>query len=159
CAAGMFNHIGENFLHAPSDDVGRDCVQMLSTLMLAQAQEVRTAVLPCAVGSSWLTSAPGEVIQCFWEKAVVDHLKPKVVSKLASSAAQLYQMALDAATARLPSGYLEPWWTTTMQVKHLHFSSVAHYYASQAAEQAEQVRRRRRRRCRRRDAIVLMQRG
>lgn len=49
CAAGMFTRIGETFLHAPSEDVNRNCVQMLSTLMLAQAQEVRPPPSPSAL--------------------------------------------------------------------------------------------------------------
>lgn len=39
-AAGMFTYINDNFLHAPSTDLGRDLVKILITLMTAQATEV-----------------------------------------------------------------------------------------------------------------------
>jgi programmed cell death 6-interacting protein len=36
----MFTYINENFLHAPSQDLGRETVKCLINIMLAQAQEV-----------------------------------------------------------------------------------------------------------------------
>ena len=134
CAAGMFTHIHDNFLHAPSDDVSKNCVQTLSSLMLAQAQEVRDFC------HSRLIAANSVFRQCFWEKAVMDRLKPSMVAKLASSVCRLYQTALDSATSKLPAGYLDPSWVTTMQVKVLHFGSIAQHYASLVAEQEQQVR-------------------
>lgn len=39
-AAGMFTYINENFLHAPSQDLGKDLIKLLVALMTAQATEV-----------------------------------------------------------------------------------------------------------------------
>ncbi|KNE56899.1 hypothetical protein AMAG_02670 [Allomyces macrogynus ATCC 38327] len=39
-AAGIFQFINDNFLHAPTRDLGRDCIRVLSDLMVAQAQEL-----------------------------------------------------------------------------------------------------------------------
>ncbi|KAL6450612.1 BRO1 Vacuolar protein-sorting protein BRO1 [Candida maltosa Xu316] len=39
-AAGIFQFINENFLHAPSDDLAQSTIKFLSKLMVAQSQEI-----------------------------------------------------------------------------------------------------------------------
>ncbi|KAI5965436.1 BRO1 [Candida theae] len=41
-AAGIYEYLNENFLHAPSDDLSQSTIKFLSKLSLAQAQEVFT---------------------------------------------------------------------------------------------------------------------
>ncbi|CAD1813272.1 Vacuolar protein-sorting protein BRO1 [Candida parapsilosis] len=41
-AAGVYEYLNENFLHAPSDDLSQSTIRFLSKLSLAQAQEVFT---------------------------------------------------------------------------------------------------------------------
>ncbi|KAI5967338.1 BRO1 [Candida margitis] len=41
-AAGIYEYLNENFLHAPSDDLSQSTIRFLSKLSLAQAQEVFT---------------------------------------------------------------------------------------------------------------------
>jgi hypothetical protein len=83
CAAGCFQFINDNFLHAPSSDLHRDVVAFLVELCLAQAQE------------------------CFWEKTVEEkgQEKPTLCAKVASWLAATYESlaekfeAFDAADA------------------------------------------------------------
>lgn len=43
-AAGLFGYINDNFLHAPSADMSRECIKAISDLMLGQAQVIRIQV-------------------------------------------------------------------------------------------------------------------
>ena len=66
CAAGLYSYINENFLHAPSLDLSKECCKCLSELMLAQAQE------------------------CFIIKVLMEKKKGNVVSKLCNQLGFMY---------------------------------------------------------------------
>lgn len=87
-AAGMFTYINENFLHAPSTDLSRDCVKTLIHIMLAQAQEV------------------------FLEKQIADGKKSGMLAKLASQAALLYSQAVDGCQENVAKSVFDKTWTT-----------------------------------------------
>ncbi|KAI8874891.1 hypothetical protein K501DRAFT_289596, partial [Backusella circina FSU 941] len=71
-SAGMFQYINDNFLHAPSEDLSRETVNMLSELMLAQAHE------------------------CFLESSIREKKKDGLIAKLASHAAWVYGNLVDS---------------------------------------------------------------
>ncbi|KPI41016.1 Vacuolar protein-sorting protein bro1 [Cyphellophora attinorum] len=103
-SAGMFTYINENFLHAPSQDLNRDTVKTMISITMAQAQE------------------------SFLEKQVRDGKKSGLLAKLAAQAHYLYGQAkegLDTETSKL---VFDTSWTKFIQVKHLHFESLAQYY-------------------------------
>jgi hypothetical protein len=110
-SAGMFTYINENFLHAPSTDLGRDTVKTLINITLAQGQEV------------------------FLEKQIADEKKPGFLAKLASQAAYLYSQAADTVQEYVSKGIFEKVWSIVVQAKASHLSSVASYY--QAIADAE----------------------
>ena len=88
----MFTYINENFLHAPSQDLGRETVKCLINIMLAQAQEV------------------------FREKQIVDGKKVGLLAKLASQAAFLYTQAVEGAQENVASAVFEKVWLLVVQV-------------------------------------------
>ena len=94
-SAGMFTYINENFLHAPSQDLGRETVKCLINIMLAQAQEV------------------------FLEKQIVDGKKVGLLAKLASQAAFLYTQAVEGAQENVASAVFEKVWLMVTQVSRL----------------------------------------
>jgi programmed cell death 6-interacting protein len=103
-SAGMFTYINENFLHAPSQDLNRDTVKTMISITMAQAQE------------------------SFLEKQVRDGKKSGLLAKLAAQAHYLYGQAkegLDTETSKL---VFDTSWTKFIQIKHLHFESLAQYY-------------------------------
>lgn len=110
-SAGMFTYINDNFLHAPSTDLSRDTVKALIAIMLAQAQEV------------------------FLDKQVADGKKPGFLAKLASQAAHLYSQASDGVQDNVAKGTFEKVWSTLVQTKASHLSSMAGYF--QAITDAE----------------------
>ncbi len=92
----MFTYINENFLHAPSQDLGRETVKCLINIMLAQAQEV------------------------FLEKQIVDGKKVGLLAKLASQAAFLYTQASEGAQENVTNAVFEKVWLQVVQVRMLH---------------------------------------
>ena len=102
--AGLLTFINDNFLHAPSTDLSRELVKALSSLMLAQAQEV------------------------FTEKQIRDSGKPSIIGKLAAEAASLYHNANEGFTELVIAGNIDVIWATYAQVKERYFSSIAHYF-------------------------------
>jgi programmed cell death 6-interacting protein len=113
-SAGMFTYINENFLHAPSQDLNRETVKALININLAQAQE------------------------SFIEKQVRDGKKPALIAKLASQAHYLYSQAKEELDAEASKGVFEPTWPKLVQIKTLHFHSVAEYYQALTEEQENQ---------------------
>ncbi len=91
-AARMFTYINENFLHAPSVDLGRDTVKTLINIMLAQGKEV------------------------FLEKQVTDGKKSGLLAKLASQASFLYGQALEGVQDNVTKGIFEKVWSLYTQV-------------------------------------------
>ena len=111
-AAGMFNYINENFLHAPSADLSRETVKTLISITLAQGQEV------------------------FLEKQMADGKKAGLLAKLASQAATLYGQAAEGATENVAKGIFDKVWLQVVQVKAGHMASLAQYYQALADEDA-----------------------
>ena len=100
----MFTYINENFLHAPSQDLNRDTVKAMISITLAQAQE------------------------SFIEKQVRDGKKSNLLAKLSSQAHYLYGQAKEGLEAEASKGVFEPSWLKFIQIKTLHFHSLAEYY-------------------------------
>ncbi|KAH0831795.1 Vacuolar protein-sorting protein bro1 [Fonsecaea pedrosoi] len=113
-SAGMFTYINENFLHAPSTDLNRDTIKTLINIVLGQAQEV------------------------FMEKQVRDGKKPALLAKLAAQAQFLYSQAKEGLESDHARGVFESSWLKLIQVKALHFSSLAEYYQALAEEETNQ---------------------
>ncbi|ORX90120.1 BRO1-domain-containing protein [Basidiobolus meristosporus CBS 931.73] len=109
-SAGMFTYINENFLHAPSTDLSRDIVKILSQLMLAQAQE------------------------CFLEKSLGEKKKDALIAKLASQASWSYGSVVDAMNEGVAKTALSRWWHMVCQAKQKHYQAVAQYHKALACE-------------------------
>ncbi|KAI8643367.1 BRO1-like domain-containing protein [Parasitella parasitica] len=101
-SAGMFQYINDNFLHAPSEDLSRETVNMLSELMLAQAQE------------------------CFLESSIREKSKDGLIAKLASHAAWVYGNLIDSlGDAVNRSVGIDKSWTVLCQVKQKYYCALA----------------------------------
>ena len=107
----MFTYINENFLHAPSQDLNRDAVKTMISITLAQAQE------------------------SFIEKQVRDGKKPALIAKLASQAHYHYGQAKEGLEAESVKDVFEPVWLKLIQIKTLHFHSLAEYYQALTEDQ------------------------
>lgn len=121
-AAGMFQYINDNFLHAPSQDLHRDTVKMLTELMLAQAHE------------------------CFLENSLREKKKDGLIGKLASHAAWVYGSLIDDIQECIARGVgVERAWLLVCQVKHKYYQALAQQHRAAACEQdnayGEQVAR------------------
>ncbi|KAI8369122.1 BRO1-like domain-containing protein [Choanephora cucurbitarum] len=112
-SAGMFQYINDNFLHAPSEDLSRETVNMLSELMLAQAQE------------------------CFLESSLREKSKDNLVAKLASHIAWVYGNLIDALGDAVNRGVgVDKSWIVICQVKQKYYAAVAQEHKA-AAHEAE----------------------
>lgn len=100
----MFTYINENFLHAPSQDLNRDTVRTMINITLAQAQE------------------------SFLEKQIRDGKKAGLLAKLAAQAHYLYGQAKEGLEAEVSKIVFDPSWSKFIQIKTLHFDSVAQYF-------------------------------
>ncbi|KAJ3108970.1 bck1-like resistance to osmotic shock [Phlyctochytrium planicorne] len=105
-AAGLFQYINENFLHAPSVDLSRDSIKCLTDLMLAQAQEV------------------------FLEKVIAEKKKGALVSKLAAQAAHFYLNAHEGLQAESVKNQFDKPWFEIVKIKNKLFDSIGHYHKS-----------------------------
>jgi hypothetical protein len=94
-SAGMFMYINDNFLHAPSQDLSRETVKLLSGIMLAQAQE------------------------CVCQTQMRDGKQGKTVAKLANQASILYGSTLEGINDQITQGVFERSWLTFFQVHPL----------------------------------------
>jgi len=92
-AAGLFQYINENFLHAPSVDLSRDSIKTLVDLSLAQAQE------------------------CFMERVILEKKTGTLVSKLAAQAAHAYETTLEGMNNNSIKGQFDKPWIALVQVK------------------------------------------
>ena len=88
----MFTYINENFLHAPSFDLSRETVKTLTSVMLAQAQEV------------------------FLEKQIADQKKVALLAKLSAQAAYLYSQSIEGVQDNVNKAMFEKVWLTMVQV-------------------------------------------
>jgi hypothetical protein len=92
-SAGMFMYINDNFLHAPSTDLSRDTVKLLSNIMLAQAQE------------------------CVCQTQIREGKTGKIVAKLANQASMLFGAVLEGVNDHVSQGIFERIWWNFCQVK------------------------------------------
>ncbi|KAI6245002.1 Vacuolar protein-sorting protein BRO1 [Erysiphe necator] len=111
-SAGMFTYINENFLHAPSTDLSRDTVKILTQIMLAQGQEV------------------------FLEKQIADGKKVGLLAKLASHAGYLYTQVLEGTQENVNKAVFEKVWLLTLQIKSIYMTSLSQYYQALADDDA-----------------------
>lgn len=109
-AAGMYQYINDNFLHAPSADLGRDQVKILVELTLAQAQE------------------------CFIENSLREKKKDSLIAKLASHATWTYANCVDGITEGLTKSVFEKPWLTVCHVKQKYFQALSQYHKALACE-------------------------
>ena len=100
-AAGLWDYIANNFLHAPSTDLSRDVVRFMSALMLAQAQEI------------------------FLEKTVEEKTRSGrgdgkamgIVAKLASQCAFQYNALLEPVRETVNKGVFDRHWASVIHVR------------------------------------------
>ena len=110
-AAGIFQYINDNFLHAPSQDLSRETVKMLTELMLAQAHE------------------------CFLESSIREKKRDGLVAKLASHTVWVYGNLVDAMQDAAGRGVgIEKAWITLCQVKHKYYQALAQQYRASFCE-------------------------
>jgi hypothetical protein len=109
-AAGMYQYINDNFLHAPSADLGRDNVKVLVELTLAQAQE------------------------CFIENSLREKKKDALIAKLASHATWTYGNCVDGITEGLTKSVFDKPWLIICQVKQKYFQAMSQYHKAIACE-------------------------
>lgn len=109
--SGLLNFINENFLHAPSSDLSREAVKALSTIMLAQAQEV------------------------FTEKQIRDNGKSSIIAKLASETASLYHNANEVLTELVIAGTIDTTWGPFCQTKEKYFAGLTNFYQASFEEE------------------------
>lgn len=88
----MYTYINDNFLHAPSTDLSRDTVKLLSQLMLTQAQE------------------------CFLEQSLGAKKKPGLVAKLAAQTSWSYGNIVENMADLVSRSVFDRSWLTVCQV-------------------------------------------
>lgn len=92
-AAGMFTYINDNFLHAPSTDLGRDLVKILIALMTAQATEV------------------------FLERMNEEKRSPGLKSKICAQVASVYAGIIEEVKEHVGKGIFDRCWLVLVQVR------------------------------------------
>lgn len=116
-AAGCFDRVRAELEKQPSAaeciDTTPDALNLLSQLMLAQAQE------------------------CFYEKAVKGGMKPSIVSKLAAQVGAFYESSLKLMQADPLKGYVGKKWPPYAEAKSHIFKAIAHYQLGLDRQQAE----------------------
>jgi hypothetical protein len=96
-SAGMYTYINDNFLHAPSTDLSRDTVKLLSQLMLTQAQE---CFLEQSLGLTSLGSKK----------------TPALIAKLAAQAGWSYGNIVENMNDLIGRSVFDRSWLTVCQV-------------------------------------------
>ncbi|CAG8611923.1 5826_t:CDS:2, partial [Paraglomus occultum] len=110
-SAGMYAYINDNFLHAPSTDLSREVVKLLSQLMLTQAQE------------------------CFLEKSIgAKKTSSVLIAKLAAQAGWSYGNIVENMTEFVNKSIFDKSWLSVCQIKHKYISSVSQYQKALACE-------------------------
>ena len=100
----MLSYISENFLHAPSTDLSRDVIHLLSGILMAQSIEV------------------------FTEKLIDEKKSPALVCRSANSAANAYTALVDEIKEFQGKGIFDRNWVYVLQIKSRLFASMAQYY-------------------------------
>lgn len=98
----MYTYINDNFLHAPSTDLSRDTVKLLSQLMLTQAQE------------------------CFLEQSLVKN-KPALIAKLAAQAGWSYGNVVENMGDLVGRSVFDRSWLTICQVQHKIYQNITKF--------------------------------
>ncbi|CAI2174363.1 11117_t:CDS:2 [Funneliformis geosporum] len=109
-SAERYTYINDNFLHAPSTDLSRDTVKLLTQLMLTQSQE------------------------CFLEQSLGNKNKPALVAKLAAQAGWSYGNIVENMGDLISRSVFDRSWLTVCQVKYKYLTSIAQYQKSLACE-------------------------
>ncbi|KDQ56723.1 hypothetical protein JAAARDRAFT_36212 [Jaapia argillacea MUCL 33604] len=102
--AGMLTYINDNFLHAPSTDLGREVIKFLVGIIMAQATEV------------------------FFEKITDEKKGNALVARVAAQAAYLYNSLSEEVKEFMGKGIFDRNWVTIIQIKSKYFTSMAQYY-------------------------------
>ncbi len=100
----MLTFINENFLHAPSTDLSREVVKLLSGTMITQAGEILV------------------------DKAVGEAKPPSLVARMAQGVAKGYAGLVDEVKEFQGKGIIDRAWLGVLAVKAKLFASLAHYY-------------------------------
>ena len=111
-AAGTFEFIKENFSHAPSSDLGTDCLRMLVQLMLGQARE-------CLFEKSVLGLEDGNDLDLCLE-----------LSQEAAHVSDTYDEVLQTAVDTTVKEYMPCSWLSLLQVKREHYRALADFYVA-----------------------------
>ncbi|XP_065175276.1 rhophilin-1-like isoform X2 [Sycon ciliatum] len=114
-AAGMFDYLNEKFYNAPSPDMAPDTLQMLSALMLAQAQE-------CLFERRSLDT---EVLEGGVELAIE-------LAQETARVADLYEKTHQSMGTSPFKGYITRSWVTLAKAKDFHFRALSRYYTAAA---------------------------
>ncbi|GAM20512.1 hypothetical protein SAMD00019534_036870, partial [Acytostelium subglobosum LB1] len=117
-AAGAFNSLREYIsLHSEcsvSPDLSSDSLTMLSTLMIAQAQE------------------------CVYEKAVMDNLSDSIQSKLAIQTADFYDSVHQLSNSNALKNVVDRYWSMACLIKSLIYKAIANYKVAIGLEMSQQ---------------------
>lgn len=109
-AAGMFRFIQEHFSHAPSMDLSAETLDMLVSLMLAQARE------------------------CLFEKLILNNIEKKgieaclEVGQEAAQVADVYSKVHKCISTPPVKDYVPYSWISLVLVKAEHYRALSHYY-------------------------------
>ncbi|KAF3320974.1 ALG-2 interacting protein X-like protein [Carex littledalei] len=114
-AAAAFRYLKEIFGEGESVDVSRECVSMLETLMVAQAQE------------------------CFFNRVVRAGKSPTNCSKAARQVELYYEEVLDALSTAPLNGYCNKMWFAHVQLKASQFYAEACYHYSLYLHNNEEI--------------------
>ncbi|KAJ2795541.1 bck1-like resistance to osmotic shock, partial [Coemansia helicoidea] len=107
-AADRLRFISKSFLHAPSLDLQQETVNVLDSIMMAQAQE-------CALIRSRL-----------------ENKKDVTLSKLAQQAAHMYSAVYDSLKTITESHRLPRGWLLLVETKLRYYQAVAQYYEARS---------------------------
>ncbi|XP_063230755.1 programmed cell death 6-interacting protein [Bacillus rossius redtenbacheri] len=118
-AAGIFNHLKSTVMIAiqqePTPDLNPETLGALSSLMLAQAQEI------------------------FVQKAIHDGMKDLVVAKLSSQCEELYAEALKQLQKELLRPLWDKEWIPTVAGKQAAYHGLSQYYSGLIAKASKNI--------------------
>lgn len=111
-AAGMFRFVQEHFSHAPSMDLCVETLNMLVSLLLAQARE------------------------CLFEKLILNNIEKKgieaclEVGQEAAQVAEVYTKVHKCISTPPVKDYVPYSWISLVLVKAQHYRALSHYYVA-----------------------------
>ncbi|PIA17349.1 BRO1-domain-containing protein [Coemansia reversa NRRL 1564] len=107
-AADRLHFISKSFLHAPSLDLQQETVNVLNSIMMAQAQE------------------------CAYMRSRLEKKKDVTLSKLAQQAALMYSNIFDSLKAIVDSHSLPRGWLLLVETKLRYYQAMAQYYEARS---------------------------